>query len=369
MAFFSEKKVKQVTAQEEVVKKHTIMIVDDEDENLTNLEGTLEQDYHILKAKNGKEAIDLLQADPDIRRIHLIISDQRMPELTGVQFLERTIPMIPRSIKMILTAYTDVDAIIAGVNRGRIYKFILKPFDRQDLLQTVKRALESFDLEEKNILLLEDLKRFNAQLEDTIKYRTEELNEKTNQLEALAEKLAKYLAPQVYQSIFSGEKDVKIETYKKRLTVFFSDIAGYTNKSENVDLQELTQWLNRYLDEMATVAIRYDGTIDKFIGDAVMIFFGDPQTKGEQMDAIKCVLMAMEMREHALLVGVNIRIGINTGDCIVGNFGSSQRMDYTIIGSAVNLSSRLESNSAPHHILISDSTYELVKDEIGRAHV
>jgi adenylate cyclase len=95
-----------------------------------------------------------------------------------------------------------------------------------------------------------------------------------------------------------------------------------------------------------------------------MIFFGDPETNGEKEDAIRCVLMAIEMRERAKHLGMDIRIGINTGECTVGNFGSEDRMDYTIIGGNVNLASRLESNSEPGKILISQSTYELVKDSI-----
>lgn len=195
-------------------------------------------------------------------------------------------------------------------------------------------------------------------------FLSEQIKEKRAELKKLAGKLAKYLSPQVYDSIFSGEKDVKIETYKKHLTVFFSDIAGFTTKTENTEISELTEWLNTYLNDMTTLAIKYNGTLDKFIGDAVMVFFGDPKTNGEKQDAVKCISMAIEMQEHAKKLGVDIRMGINTGDCIVGNFGSEQRMEYTILGPTVNLAARLESNSKPHQILISESTYALIKDEI-----
>lgn len=195
-------------------------------------------------------------------------------------------------------------------------------------------------------------------------FLSEQIKEKRAQLKKLASKLAKYLSPQVYDSIFRGEKDVKIETYKKHLTVFFSDIAGFTTKTENTEISELTQWLNTYLNDMTTLAIKYNGTLDKFIGDAVMVFFGDPKTSGEKQDALKCISMAIEMKEHAKKLGVDIRMGVNTGDCIVGNFGSEQRMEYTILGPTVNLAARLESNSQPHQILISESTFALIKDEI-----
>lgn len=190
------------------------------------------------------------------------------------------------------------------------------------------------------------------------------LEAEKNRMEKLAVKLSKYLSPEVYDSIFSGKRDVKIEAYRKNLTIFFSDIAGFTETSENMEHEQLVIWLNNYLNKMADTTLRYQGTLDKFIGDTVMVFFGDPQTSGEKEDALRCVLMAMEMRAIAKQMKINIRIGVNSGECTVGNFGSENRMDYTIIGKNVNLAARLESNSKPGEILISESTYEFVKDVI-----
>ncbi len=189
-----------------------------------------------------------------------------------------------------------------------------------------------------------------------------ELKEKKRQIESIALKIAKYLSPQIYRSIFEGRRDVKIETRQRQLTVFFSDIAGFTSKTERTPLQELETWLNTYLQNMTDIALEHDGTVDKFIGDAVMVFFGDPRTKGSSEDAASCVRMALAMRGRTRELGVDVRIGINTGDCVVGNFGSEQHMEYTIIGGAVNLAARLESCSEPGRILISDTTHELVKD-------
>lgn len=201
-------------------------------------------------------------------------------------------------------------------------------------------------------------------LEEKIKSYTKELETQKHHLEELSNKLAKYLSPQIYHSIFSGETSAEIETYKRPLTVFFSDIVGFTKKTEQTEINKLTQWLNIYLDKMATLALRYDGTLDKFIGDAVMIFFGAPQTSGDKIDAIKCLLMAMEMQIHAKRLGVDIRVGVNSGECVVGNFGSEQHIEYSIIGADVNLAARLESHANPGHILISEYTYQLVKEVI-----
>ena len=194
-------------------------------------------------------------------------------------------------------------------------------------------------------------------------------------IEELTNKLSKYLSPQVYQSIFSGKQNVKIEAYRKKLTVFFSDIKGFTEITDRLEPEVLSSLLNSYLNEMSKIALKFGGTIDKFIGDAILIFFGDPESKGDKEDAKACVLMALEMRERMKYLRklwedqgisnpLDIRIGINTGYCNVGNFGSEDRLDYTIIGGEVNLASRLESNAEIGQILISHETYALIKKDV-----
>jgi class 3 adenylate cyclase len=202
-----------------------------------------------------------------------------------------------------------------------------------------------------------------------------EVKSKNEQLQALSNKLAKYLSRQVYKNIFEGKSDVKIESYRKKLTIFFSDIQGFTELTDRVESEVLTSALNRYLNEMSKIALDFGGTIDKYIGDAIMIFYGDPESLGEKEDAIACVKMAIAMRKRLIemrrewdVLGVtqplSVRMGVNTGFCTVGNFGSEERLDYTIVGGAVNLASRLESAADTDEILISQDTFSLIKDEI-----
>jgi adenylate cyclase len=209
--------------------------------------------------------------------------------------------------------------------------------------------------------------------EDAVQVANKALNEKNDQLEALSGKLAKYLSRQVYDSIFEGKTDVRVQSYRKELTVFFSDIAGFTDLTDRLEAEVVSDVLNRYLSEMAAIADGCGGTIDKFIGDGVMIFFGDPQTRGRRKDAIECVGMALRMKQRTAelndewvdLVGpdpLHVRIGVNTGFCTVGNFGSEDRLDYTIVGGAVNAASRLESTAEADQIQISHATYSLIKD-------
>ena len=202
----------------------------------------------------------------------------------------------------------------------------------------------------------------------------QEALEKSAELEILSAKLARYLSPQIYEQIFSGNQDADITSQRKKLTVFFSDIVGFTDITEHLESEELTSLINFYLNEMSTIALKYGGTIDKYIGDAILIFFGDPETKGYAEDATNCLKMAIEMQQKmkeltdvwgknfGLKTALSIRIGINTGFCTVGNFGSENRLDYTVIGSPVNLASRLESSAKPNKIVVSEETYLLVSD-------
>ena len=208
-----------------------------------------------------------------------------------------------------------------------------------------------------------------------LKQREAELTEKSNALQQLSQQLAKYLSPQVYDSIFTGRQEVKLVSNRKRLTVFFSDIASFTETTDRLESEDLTRLLNHYLTEMSQIALAHGATIDKYVGDAILVFFGDPETRGVKEDADACVRMALAMRArmaelqdtwHAAGIErpLRVRMGINTGVCTVGNFGSEDRMDYTIIGGAVNLAARLETACPPDEILISYETQAHVRDVV-----
>jgi class 3 adenylate cyclase len=206
-----------------------------------------------------------------------------------------------------------------------------------------------------------------------LKQREQDLTDKSNALTALSAKLAKYLAPQVYDSIFTGQQDVKIVSKRKKLTVCFSDLVGFTEITDKMESEDLTQLLNHYLTEMSKIALQYGATIDKYVGDAIVMFFGDPTTRGVKEDALACVEMAIAMQKRVgelarewtdigIATPLRCRIGIHTGYCTVGNFGSDDRMDYTMIGGTVNLASRLEREAPAGGVLLSFETYALVKD-------
>lgn len=253
---------------------------------------------------------------------------------------------------------TDGEALLAsdGVDDAikEPYEALLDKYRK--LFKTTKRLVKLSDRNEAELnRLAHDLDKKNSDLKD------------------LSVKLSKYLSPQVYDSIFSGEREVQLTTERKKLTVFFSDLKDFTSTTEDLQPEDLTYLLNKYFTEMSKIALKHGATIDKFIGDAMLMFFGDPETKGVIEDAKACVRMAIEMQQRmADLQEIwrakgydkpfQMRIGINTGYCNVGNFGSDVRMDYTIIGSEVNLAARLEASADTGGILLSSETYALVKD-------
>ena len=211
--------------------------------------------------------------------------------------------------------------------------------------------------------------------EGLMKAVLEDAERKKEETERLSVNLAKYLPPQVHEAIFSGEFDTGITTKRRKLTIFFSDISNFTSTSEGLQPEDLTRYLNEYFSEMTDIALDHGATIDKYIGDAMMVFFGDPDSKGEQEDARACVKMALKMRDRisdlqdkwqkqGFADPFEIRMGMNTGYCNVGNFGSDQRLTYTIIGSEVNVAQRLEASAQPGGILMSYETYAHAQDLI-----
>jgi class 3 adenylate cyclase len=193
--------------------------------------------------------------------------------------------------------------------------------------------------------------------------------------------MRKYLSPQLYQTLLGSTSAPDTRSHSRvRLTIYFSDVVGFSDLTDSIEPELLSDVLNSYLTRMSEIALSHGGTVDKFIGDAIMVFFGAPEFIDDAEHARRCVRMALEMRAELFqlregwrLKGINralrVRAGINTGFCTVGNFGSEHRMDYTIIGGQVNLASRLQSSAQPDSIYLASSTYSLVEDLVDARHV
>jgi len=323
-------------------QRQTILIVDDTPDNLTLMAGLFKDIYRIKVANNGERALKLAAAEP---KPDLILLDIMMPEMDGYEVCRRlkADPLTADIPVIFLTARTEVEDEQRGFDVGCV-DYIIKPISPPIVLARVRNHLS--------------------------------LSVRTQMIRNVADKLSRYLAPQICRSIFEGTQDVTLTTRRRKLTIFFSDIKDFTATTEELQPEDLTYLLNKYFTEMSAIAMEYGGTIDKFIGDAMMVFFGDPETRGVKEDAIQCVRMAMAMqrrltdlqeiwREKGYEKPFKQRIGINTGFCNVGNFGSDFRMNYTIIGPEVNLAARLEEAADSGGIVMSYETYSLVKDVVA----
>jgi len=320
-------------------EKRTILVVDDTPENLSVMSGLLKGDYTVKIAPSGARALQIVNGDspPD-----LILLDIMMPEMDGYEVMRR-LRSDPRTIDIpviYLTAMSGAEDEQRGLELGAV-DYISKPISPPIVLARVRNHIA--------------------------------LIEQKRTLRNLADKLSRYLAPQICKEIFAGNQDVSLATKRKKLTIFFSDIKDFTETTEDLQPEDLTYLLNKYFTEMSKIATEYGGTIDKYIGDAMVIFFGDPESRGIKEDAIQCVRMAVAMqrrlkdlqeiwREKGYDKPFRQRIGINTGYCNVGNFGSDFRLNYTIIGPEVNLAARLEQTADVGGIMMSYETYALVQD-------
>ena len=198
----------------------------------------------------------------------------------------------------------------------------------------------------------------------------------SDELARAHETISRYVASQFAEQVHSGNYEGVHGHCRRRLTLFFSDVEGFATTADEVEPEDLSSMLNEYLGAMTVIGQKYGATIDKFVGDAIMIFFGAPTATDDRDQAVRAVRMAIEMQQRMSELRrkwradgterpFRIRIGINTGQATIGSFGSPGRMDYTAIGRQVNLAARLQAHCDPGRILLSHSTWTLVGDDIA----
>ncbi len=334
-------------------EKHSILYVDDEEHNLVVFEAAYEDYYNIYTASSALEGIKILKTE----KIHLIVTDQRMPEMTGMQFLEAIIPEYPDAVRIILTGFTDIDVIIQAINTGRVYQYITKPWNEKEFKVIMDRALENYDLRMRNIQLIDELKQKAAQ----------EMEIRRIFQKYVPETIVNQMLSEEATDLFAGELRV--------VAVLFSDIRGFTAFSSKLKPDQVVNFLNKYFSVMNTIVSKHKGSVNKFLGDGLIAVFGAPiSSLNNAENAVKAALEMVEAlqkfnEDYAKeYVGeeIKIGIGINLGEVIAGNIGSEEKMEYTIIGDAVNVASRVEglTKDRPNSILISRSVYKWVDDLI-----
>ncbi|GAN33443.1 MAG: adenylate/guanylate cyclase domain-containing response regulator [Candidatus Brocadia sp. AMX2] len=348
----------------ELSDKICIMLVDDDLSMLQTTAAVLEEEgYNVLACSAGKEAIDEFHD-----AVFAMVLDINMPDISGLEVFE-IIKSRNRYVPIIFhTGYDEREKRIDIRRHFRPHAYVVKGSDPEQLLDTVAGAVESYKSIRENIVLNETLRErnklieeFNRSLEDKVKRQVEEIQRTS--------RLKRYVSPQIAESIVSSGSDKYLMNARKLLTICFSDLKGFTEASESMEPEDTIKLLNEYFTEMTKIIFQYGGTLDKFIGDGILVFFGDPIMY--ENHAERAVRMAIDMREkvrdlrnHWLEMGCNIDIyfGINTGYATVGNIGSAIQMNYTVIGHQVNIAHRLQMEARPGQILVTARTLSEIKD-------
>ena len=349
---------------QKIPDKICIMLVDDDTSILQTTTVILEEEgYDVLTCSGGKQAIDKFNDS-----VFGVILDINMPDMSGLDVFEilksknHYIPIIFH------TGYDEREKRIDIRKHFRPHAYVVKGTDPEQLLDTVAGAVESYKNIVENVKLNETLKErnklieeFNHTLEDKVKKQVEEIQRTS--------RLKRYVSPQIAESIISNGSNKYLINARKLLTICFADLKGFTEASESMEPEDTINLLNEYFTEMTKIIFTYGGTLDKFIGDGILVFFGDPINFEDHAE--RAVRMAIEMREktqalrkHWLEHGCNIDIcfGINTGYATVGNIGSETQLSYTVIGHQVNIAHRLQLEAKAGQILISPRTLNEIKN-------
>jgi adenylate cyclase len=336
-----------------------ILVADDTPANVRMLEMRLQHTgYEVVVARDGEEALALAhESHPD-----LILLDIMMPKIDGIAVCRRlkSDPTFPFTPIIMVTAMTDVRDVVAGLEAGGD-DYLTKPVDQQALVARVRSMLRIKALHDTVQAQSEELARWNATLEERV---ASQLNE----LERIG-RLKRFFSPQLAELIVRGGADDPLISHRREVTVVFIDLRGFTAFAELTEPEEMMSVLRDYHARMGELIVANQGTLERFTGDGIMVFFNDPV---EVPDPVQRALrMAVAMRDagedlaarwrkrgHELHVG----IGIAQGYATIGAIGFEGRVDYGAIGTVSNLASRLCGDAAAGHILISRSVYAAAGD-------
>ena len=335
-----------------VTEKFPLLYVDDEEHNLISFEATFRKEYKVHTAKSAEDGIAIMREND----IKLVITDQRMPDMTGLQFLEKIAPEYPDTIRMILTGFSDIGVIIEAINSGKVFRYITKPWDENELRMTIENAKQLFGLQISNRELMKSLQLKVEEQEQTLRL------------------FIRYVPEQVVKKTLENSQEAIFQGEVKNVAVLFCDIRGFTPMSEELSPKEVVSFLNDYYTIMSEIVKQYNGTVNQFVGDEIFAAFGAPEMfPDNETNAVFCAIKMMEnlaklneKYQEKFKREIQMGIGINYGEVVAGNVGSAERIRYSLSGDTVNTGKRIESitKDHPNSILISDSIYERSKEVI-----
>jgi len=343
-----------------------ILIVEDNPANLDIMQTRLTaNNYEVITATDGEEGLAVArEKQPD-----LILLDIMMPKINGLEVCRRLkgdpsfsfVPII------MVTAKADSKDVIAGLEAGSD-EYLTKPVDHAAMVSRVKSMLRIKELHDKVCEQSARLKEQSAQLAEWNQTLEQRVEQQLVELERVG-RLRRFLSPQLAELIVSSENEKLLESHRSEIAVVFCDLRGFTAFSETGEPEEVMGVLRDYHSTMGTLIFRFEGTLERFAGDGLMVFFNDPLPCPDP--AARAVRMALEMRKHLENLSekwqkrghqLNFGVGIAQGYATLGKIGFEGRFDYAAIGTVTNLASRLCDKAQAGQILISRRVYSAVEE-------
>ncbi|MEM9695433.1 MAG: adenylate/guanylate cyclase domain-containing protein [Myxococcota bacterium] len=324
-----------------------ILVVDDDRGIRRSLERLLAADYEVRTAERPEEAIEILEEETGFT---VLLVDYQMPTLNGVQLLRRATLLAPQAVKILMSGYAELREMGAEVEDCDLYTYVPKPFDVRALRLILQRARERHELDARNRVL------------------REQLEEQATRERTLRQAFQQYVPPEVVDQLVEGGGPASVVSIKRDVSVLIVDLRSFTTFVEEREPAVVVGYLNQLFAIMAEPILRFGGTIDKYMGDAILAHFGG--LRPDRRSADRAVAAALNIRRDLRaaderfaqqnMPAFECGIAVSTGPCVVGNVGCIARMDHTVIGDAVNVAARLEelTKQAPDSILISGATRE-----------
>jgi class 3 adenylate cyclase/CheY-like chemotaxis protein len=320
---FNLEKAEKIIDKKSKKPKNTVMIIDDEEPNLRQLNTMLSKDYTVIQAQSGQQGLEKL-VTPGIATI---VSDQRMSGMTGIEFFEEVENRQHPATRMILTGFAELKSVVAAINRANVFRYLTKPIEKEDLLSSVKQAVDHYTRNQSNLRLLgmlKDLMEHNAQLSKKV-----------------SQKSAK--GKQKKKNILMNNEPKKIQ-----LAIMFTDLRGFTKLTSKISPFKVVEILQNISENIHNMIYNAGGFVDKHLGDGIMAIFGLGGESGIK-NGIHCMKTIIKsypsIRSQFIDVGedeLRLGMGIASGEVVFGMLGTDERSELAIIGSAVNKASRLQ---------------------------
>jgi class 3 adenylate cyclase/FixJ family two-component response regulator len=357
----------------------TVLLVDDEPRVLDALEALLAMEHRILRAERPEIALRHLREED----VAVVVSDQRMAGLTGTELLTRSRDVAPDTVRILLTAFTDTEALMDSINAAGVYHFLLKPWDPNELRHVVGRAVEHHRLCREREMLLGNLAAKNAELERALTHLRDAQDDLIREA-AVRSQLQRYVSPRLVDLAVANPGILELPGDWREATVLFADIRGFTRLIESTPAPMVIQLLNEYFAEMIDVIFRHQGTVEQLVGDEIVALFGVPEPGADV--ALRAVRAAADMVEAVGRLAArwtadgrptfDIGIGISSGRVLAGTIGSDRRRELIVVGRAMIAASRMQRMTRlfDAHIIVGEETFHQVNHlvdarELGRPHL